>query len=75
MTVEVKVTQVGSSLGVVLPRSVLERLKVGKGDHLHVVETATGIILTPLDPEVQEQLKTMDEVIVEYRETLDALSK
>ena len=32
-------------------------------------------ILTPLDPEVQEQLKAMDEVIVEYRETLDALSK
>lgn len=48
---------------------------MGKGDHLHVVETAAGIILTPLDPEVQEQLKAMDEVIVEYRETLDALSK
>ena len=75
MSVEVKVTQVGSSLGVVLPRSVLERLKVGKGDHLHVVETPTGIVLTPLDPGVQEQLKLMDEVIVEYRETLEALAK
>jgi putative addiction module antidote len=75
MSVEVKVTQVGSSLGVVLPRSVLERLKVGKGDHLHVVETPTGIVLTPLDPGVQDQLKLMDEVIVEYRETLEALAK
>jgi hypothetical protein len=50
-------------------------LKVGEGDHLHVVETPTGIVLTPLDPEMQEQLKAMDEVIVEYSETLDALSK
>lgn len=75
MTIEVKVTQVGSSLGVVLPKSVLERLKVGKGDHLHVIETPTGIVLTPLDPDTQEQLKVMDEVIVEYRETLEALSK
>jgi putative addiction module antidote len=75
MTVEVKVIQVGSSLGVVLPKSVLERLKVGKGDHLHVIETSAGIVLTPLDPDTQEQLKVMDEVIVEYRETLEALSK
>jgi putative addiction module antidote len=75
MSVEVKVTQVGSSLGVILPKSLLERLKVGKGDHLHVVETPTGLVLTPLDPEVQAQLQAMDEVIVEYRETLEALSK
>lgn len=75
MSVGVKVAQVGSSLGVVLPRSVLDRLKVGKGDPLHVVETPTGIVLTPLDPGMQEQLKAMDEVIVGYRETLDTLSK
>jgi len=75
MSIELKVTQVGSSLGVVLPKQILDRLKVGKGDHLHVVETPTGIVLTPLDPEMQEQLKAMDEVIVEYRETLEALSK
>jgi putative addiction module antidote len=75
MTVELKVTQVGSSLGVALPKSILERLKVGKGDHLHVIETPTGIVLTPLDPEVQDQLKAMDEVIGEYRETLEALAK
>jgi len=75
MSVELKVTQVGSSLGVVLPKQILDRLKVGKGDRLHVVETPTGIVLTPLDPEMQEQLKAMDEIIVEYRETLEALSK
>ena len=75
MSVEAKVTQVGSSLGVVLPKSVLERLKVSKGDHLHVVETPTGIVRTPLGPKAQEQLKLMDEVIVEYRETLEVLAK
>jgi putative addiction module antidote len=75
VAIEVKVTQVGSSLGVVLPKYVLERLKVGKGDHLHVIETPTGIVLTPLDPAVQEQIRAMDEVFVDYRETLEALAK
>lgn len=75
MAVEVKVTQVGSSLGVVLPKYLLERLKIGKGDQLHIVETPTGILLTPLDPKVQEQIRAMDEVFVEYRETLEALAK
>ncbi len=75
MSVEVNVTQVGSSLGVVSPKSVLERLKASKGDHLHAVGTPTGIVLTPLDPRVQEQLKLMDEVVVEYRETLEALAR
>jgi putative addiction module antidote len=75
MSVEVKITQVGSSLGVVLPRSVLDRLRVDKGDHLHIIETPSGFVLTPLDPKVQAQLRLMDEVIVEYRETLEALSR
>ena len=75
MSIEVKVTQVGSSLGVVLPKYVLERLKVGKGDQLHVIETPTGVILTPLDPKMQAQIRAMDEVLVEYRETLEALAK
>ncbi|HLA10048.1 MAG TPA: AbrB/MazE/SpoVT family DNA-binding domain-containing protein [Pyrinomonadaceae bacterium] len=42
-----KVTTVGNSVGVILPRELLERLRVGKGDSLYVVETKNGIELTP----------------------------
>ena len=52
----IKLTTVGNSTGVVLPKEVLEKLRVSKGDVLHLVETPTGIELTPYDPEFAEQL-------------------
>ena len=54
----VKLTTVGSSTGIVLPKEVLERLRVSKGDVLHVVETPNGIELTPYDPEFAEQMQS-----------------
>ena len=48
------VTTVGSSAGIVLPKEVLEHLRVSKGDLLYVVETASGVELTPYDPEFEQ---------------------
>ena len=45
-----KLTQIGNSVGVILPKEVLARLKVEKGDTLHVTDTPDGIALTPHDP-------------------------
>ncbi len=75
MAVEVRVTQVGSLLGVALPEFAVERLKVREGDYLQFEMTPAGIVLTPLDSAIQEQLKAMDEVIAEHSATLDSLSK
>ena len=46
---KVKVTTVGNCLGVVIPREVLTRLRVGKGDILTVVESPNGVELSPYD--------------------------
>jgi putative addiction module antidote len=46
-----KLTTIGNSTGVVLPREILERLRVEKGDILYVLETPQGIELTPYEPE------------------------
>ncbi len=72
---ELKVRAIGNSVGVVLPRDVLARLKVNEGDILHVVETKDGIILTPLDPNVAEQLRIGRDVMHRFRDTLRILAQ
>lgn len=47
---KLKLTTVGNSSGVVLPREVLTRLKVEKGDSLYLTEAPDGFRLTPYDP-------------------------
>lgn len=74
MTV-LKLTSVGTSTGVVIPKEMLSRLKVGKGDTLFAIETPSGYLLTPYDPEIERQLKLGREIMNEYRDTLRALAK
>lgn len=72
---ELKVRAIGNSVGVVLPRDILARLKVDAGDILHVVETKDGIILTPLDPNVAEQMRIGRDVMHRFRDTLRILAQ
>lgn len=70
-----KLTQIGNSVGVILPKEVLARLKVEKGDTLFLTEAANGVTLTPYDPDVEEQLKLGREFMREYRDTFHQLAK
>ena len=70
-----KITQIGNSLGVVLPKEVLHRLKASKGDTLHVTESPDGITITPYDPYLEEQLAIGREFMREYRDTFHQLAK
>ena len=74
-TKTLKLTQIGNSTGVVLPREVLDRLRVDRGDMLSVVETPDGIELTPYDPDVAEQMKAAETVMREDRDVLRLLGK
>lgn len=40
---KLKVTTVGNSTGVILPKELLEKLRIGKGDTLYVTETSRGV--------------------------------
>ena len=51
-----KLARIGNSVGVILPQESLERLKVDKGDWLHVTDAPDGITLTPYDPTVDAQV-------------------
>jgi len=70
-----KLIQIGNSVGVILPKEVLARLKLSKGDTLHVTETPDGIALTPYDPGFKEQVELGREFMREYRDTFRALAK
>ena len=71
----VKVTTVGNSIGITLPKEVLARLRVGKGDTLCLTETPNGVLLTPYSAEFAEIMEAAEIVMREDREALRALAK
>ncbi len=73
MTLELRA--VGTSTGVVLPKQMLARLRVKRDDALFAVETPGCYLLTPYDPDVEEQLRIGREFMAQYRETFRALTK
>jgi len=70
-----KLTTIGNSTGVVLPKEILQRLRVDRGDTLYVVETPTGIELTPYNPDFAAQLDVAERVMREDRDVLRKLAE
>jgi putative addiction module antidote len=75
MTTKLKVTTVGSSAGVVLPKEILAKLRVSKGDTLFVSETPNGIELRSYDEEFSEQMTIAERVMREDRDVLRKLAE
>jgi putative addiction module antidote len=73
--ITLKITTVGNSTGVVLPKEILERLRVEKGDILYVLETPNGIELTAYNPEFAVQMDAAEEVMREDRDALRKLAE
>jgi putative addiction module antidote len=71
-----KLTQIGNSVGVILPKEILTRLKLEKGDTVFVTDSTNGgVTLTPYDPTLEEQLERGREFMREYRDTFRQLAK
>jgi putative addiction module antidote len=71
-----KLIAVGTSTGVVIPKEMLARLNIAKGDVLYAVETPDGSYrLTPFDPDFASKMDKADEIMKRYRNTLHALAK
>lgn len=73
--VKLKVTTIGSSAGVILPKEVLARLKVSKGDSLFLTESPDGFRITPYDSEFEEQMSMARKFMRERRDVLRELAK
>lgn len=74
MTV-LKLTQIGNSVGVILPKETLARLKLVEGDTVFLTEAPNGVSLTPYDPDLEAQLKLGRECMHDYRDTFHRLAK
>jgi putative addiction module antidote len=70
-----KLTAVGTSTGLVIPKDMLSRMKVTRGDLLHVVETPEGFLLTPYDPAVASQVEAGRAFMKQYRDAFKALAE
>ncbi len=73
--VKLKLTKVGSSTGLILPKEVLTRLKLVKGDAVFLTESPDGVRLTPYDPEFEEDMAIARRVMRDNRDALRELAK
>ena len=69
------VRRVGNSLGITLPKTIVENYHLSEGDELHLVETDEGVVLTPFNPKFVEWVKAYERTNKRFRNTLNALSK
>lgn len=72
---KLKITTVGNSAGVILPKELLARLRLEKGDELYCFETPDGIRLTTYDPELARQMEVAEQVMRERRTLLHKLAQ
>ncbi|MGK6305906.1 AbrB/MazE/SpoVT family DNA-binding domain-containing protein [Variovorax sp. DT-64] len=71
-----KLTQIGNSVGVILPKEVLAKMNVGKGDTVYLTEAANGgFNLTPYDDEFERQMEAARRIMKKRRNVLRELAK
>ena len=72
---KLKITTIGNSAGVILPRELLTRLRLQKGDELFALETPDGIRLTTYDPTLARQMEVAEEIMRKDRNVLRKLAQ
>jgi putative addiction module antidote len=72
---KLKITTIGSSSGVIMPKEVLARLKLKKGDYIGLSETKSGYELSPYDPDFEKAMDASRDVMRRYRNALRELAK
>jgi putative addiction module antidote len=71
---KIKITTVGNSAGIILPKELLTRLRLGKGDALYATELPDGIKLTLSDPTLAGQMEVAEKVMRKRRTLLRKLA-
>ena len=72
---KLKLTTIGSSVGVILPKEALSRLKVEKGDSVFLTEDKDGFRITPFNPEFEKTMESARKVMKRRRNALHELAK
>jgi len=72
---KLKLTTIGTSVGVILPKEALARLRVGKGDSIFLTEEKDGFRVTPFDPLFEKTMESARKVMKRRRNALRELAK
>jgi putative addiction module antidote len=75
MAATAKVIAIGNSVGIVLPKEILAKLNVEKGDTLYLNETPDGFQLSPFDEEFAAKMAVADSLVRRYRDAFKKLAE
>ena len=75
MSAPLKLRPIGNSEGVTLPKEMLKRYGISRGDVLYAIDTPTGILLTPYDPDFATVVESNRDYMKRHRNALHELSK
>ena len=75
MNKPLKITKIGNSAGIILPKEVLARLRAGPGDQLYLTEAPDGVRLSAVDPDFAADMEMAEEIMREDRNILRELAK
>lgn len=75
MNMTLKIKKIGNSAGVILPKELLARLRVGPGDQVHVTESPDGLRITAHDPDFAAKMEAANKIMREDRDILRVLAQ
>jgi len=75
MAAKLKIRKIGNSMGLILPKEVVEQLHVGEDDTVHYVVDSDGLHVTPYDPDFDSAMEAFEQTRRKYRNALRALAK
>lgn len=75
MNIPLKVTQVGNSLGLILPKEAVAALNVEKGDTVMLTAAPDGFRITASDPAFEERMELARKIMKRRRNALRELAK
>lgn len=75
MATTLTVTKIGNSEGVILPKELLVKLNIGKGDKLYATETPDGFQITAYDADFARTMEVAERVMREHRDVLRKLAE
>ena len=70
-----KIIAIGNSAGIILPKEILDRLNIEKGDTVFLKETPVGLQVTPYDDEFGAKMEVADQIIRRYRDAFKKLAE
>ena len=75
MPQETSIRRIGNSLGLTIPKDLLDRQRLEEGDQVHLVETDEGLLITPYNPDFEDAMDAYEDGAKTYRDALRTLSK